>query len=562
MFLHRRTYVRYREQSVLHQTSFDELGTPLSGATFCVLDLETTGGSPEDDSITEVAALKVRRGEVVGSFQTLVNPQRPVPAFIRALTGISNEDLVDAEPIDAVLPSLLEFVKGTVLVAHNARFDVGFINIALTRLDYPRLTNRVLDTALLARKILAGEVPNHRLSTLAGYLRTAHQPCHRAMPDVLATVDLLHHLIERVAGFGITTLEDFCSISSTRLDGTFRKITLAADLPRGIGVYRFLGSQGQTLYVGKATDVRSRVRSYFFGDPRRRMRDLLRETQDLKIEQHATLLEAEVAEARAIALEKPPYNRRGKNERTWYVKIASERSPKVATARTPKEDGSTYLGPFPSMKTAKAVIDALRTALPIHRCTEPRSCNRCAFHEFGTCAGGDADAHRAAVDAAGAAVVGDFARVLQPLRERMWTLADKQRFEEAEEVRSQAAFLASVMQRASEIRCLQDAGDVVIACDNRFILVRNGRMVAARHAASESAALRELFCDAPDVEKSSFLSAVTEREAAVIAGWFRKQNGIARLVSVSGTWAMPVTARPTFDFRCPEKGERRLVRLR
>src|SRR5688500_16353243 len=148
---------------MLAQRSFEDLGTPLAEVTFCVLDLETTGGSPADCSITEVGAIKVQGGETLGTFQTLVNPGNPVPAFIRLLTGISDEMLVEAPAIEGVLPNLIEFVRGTVVVAHNARFDTSFVNAALTRAGYDPLSNRVVDTARLAAKILAGEVRNNRL---------------------------------------------------------------------------------------------------------------------------------------------------------------------------------------------------------------------------------------------------------------------------------------------------------------------------------------------------------------------------------------------------------------
>jgi DNA polymerase-3 subunit epsilon len=528
--------------TMLRQASFDDMGTPLSGATFCVLDLETTGGSPEDDAITEVAAVKVRCGVVEGTFDTLVNPNRRIPAFIRALTGITDESLADAAPIDAVLPSFLEFSKGTILVAHNARFDIGFLNAALTKRDYAPLTNQVLDTALLARKVLAGEVPNNKLSTLARHLRTAHQPCHRALPDVLATVDLLHHLIERVGAYGITTVDDLASISWTKLDGTFRKITLAKDLPRGVGVYRFLGARGETLYVGKATDVRSRVRSYFFGDPRRRMRNLLKETQDLKIELHDSLLEAEVAEARAIALEKPPYNRRGKRDGNWYLKVTTRPHPKVAAARTPKEDGSIYLGPLGSMKQVRLLIDVLRTAVPIHRCAEPRACDRCAFHEIGRCAGGNAEDHAQAVATVAAAIGGDHRRVLAPLEERMWRLAEQERFEEAEELRAKASTLARCLERASAINSLVEAGEIVLNLGTRRLMVRGGRLIGDLSQPGH--------VDRPSKEAGppSFLDAALAREAAVISSWMRRQDGTAHLVSVSGRWTTPVGAKPTHAF--------------
>ncbi|HWL64511.1 MAG TPA: exonuclease domain-containing protein, partial [Actinomycetota bacterium] len=377
---------------MLLQRSFDDLGVPLAEVTFCVVDLETTGGSPAQNSITEVGALKVRGGEKVGSFHTLVNPGEAVPAFIRLLTGIDDTMLIEAPPIEAVLPSLVEFLKDSVVVAHNARFDVGFINAALERNCYPPLDNRVVDTARLAAKILSGEVRNNRLETLARHLRCAHKPCHRAFADVLATTDVLHHLIERAAGYGVTTLEDLVALTATRMDGTFSKIRLADGLPRSSGIYRFVGVQGQTLYVGKATDLRSRVRSYFYGDPRRKIRDMLRQTDRIEVEEYPTMLEAEVAEARAIAKEIPPHNRAGKKKPGWYVKVVTRSeggrgASKVSTARIVKPDGSVYLGPYTS-RTARTLIEAFRIALPLHRCSEPSRCHGCAFSEMDRCAGG------------------------------------------------------------------------------------------------------------------------------------------------------------------------------
>ena len=423
------------------QRSFEDLGTPLSGVTFCVIDLETTGGSAAEDAITEVGALKVRCGETLGTFHTLVDPEREVPAFIRLLTGISHDMLVEAPRIQAVLPSLLEFVRGTVLVAHNARFDVSFLNAALARNEYPTLTNRVVDTATIARKTLAGEVPNNKLATLAGYLRCAHQPSHRAFADALATTDLLHHLIERVAGYGVTTLEDLCAMSFTRMDGTWRKISLADGIPRGIGVYRFVGAGGTTLYVGKATDLRSRVRSYFYGDPRRKIRDLLRETQDIVVEPHATTLEAEVAEARAIAEQSPPYNRAGKRKPIWYLKVTLDGSrARMSRVRTPRSDGAIYVGPLEA-RAVHALMDAARDALTIHRCSTPARCHGCVFSQMGRCSGLDPARHTEDIRRLAVALEFDPNGLLEPVLARMKTLAGAERFEEAAEVRERGALL-------------------------------------------------------------------------------------------------------------------------
>ena len=134
------------------QRSFDELGRPLRDLTFCVVDLETTGGSAQAGSmITEVGAVKVRGGEVLGEFQTLVNPHTEIPPFIAVLTGITNSMVGQAPPIESVLPSFLEFAAGSVLVAHNAPFDVGFLQWFAARQGIAWPAFEVLDTAKIAQ---------------------------------------------------------------------------------------------------------------------------------------------------------------------------------------------------------------------------------------------------------------------------------------------------------------------------------------------------------------------------------------------------------------------------
>ena len=517
---------------MLAQRSFEELGTPLAEVTFCVVDLETTGGSPGADEITEIGAVKVRMGEVVGTMDTLVKPARPIPAFIRILTGITDEIVAEAPRIDEVLPAFLEFAGGCVLVAHNARFDVGFLNAALVERDYEPLTNRVLDTALLARRILSGEVPNNRLETLARHLRCAHRPCHRAHADVLATIDVLHHLIERVAGYGVVTLEDLLAMSATKMDGSFGKIKLTEGLPKAQGIYRFLGGKGETLYVGKATDLRARVRSYFYGDPRRRIRDLLRQTQEVTFETFPTMLEAEVAEVRAITREMPPHNRAGKRRATWYVKVGKD---KISPTRVPKDDGRVYLGPLPSIKHARLLIDALRDAAAIHRCADPRKCGGCAFAELGRCSGTDRERHVEEVALVERALRGDSTPIFEQLAARMKRLARQERYEEAAELRDRAAALQRALERHAEVRALLDAGCVRLRVGEVHRAVTSGRLGEAPEA------------------PCSFVPSDVYSEARVILSWLKRHADDVELQGVSGTWAMSAR-RPSFRFEVERSG--------
>jgi len=183
----------------------------LSETTFVVLDLETSGASPKSGSaITEIGAVKVRGGEVIGTFKTFVNPGTSLPPFITELTGITDAMLIDAPRIESVLPLLFEFLgsdKSTVFVAHNAPFDLSFLKASAALHGYTWPNFRVIDTVKAARFVLTkDDVANYQLGTLALYFRTEIAPNHRALDDALATVDVLHGIIERMGTFGITTI--------------------------------------------------------------------------------------------------------------------------------------------------------------------------------------------------------------------------------------------------------------------------------------------------------------------------------------------------------------------
>lgn len=195
---------------------------PLFETTFVVVDLETTGGSPHvGAAITEIGAVKVRGGAVIGEFKSFVNPLSPIPIFITELTGIDNEMVRLAPIIDEVFPSFLEFcgsAEETVLVAHNAPFDLGFLKAASRELEYIWPKYKVVDTVRLARAVLTrDEVPDCKLGTLAIFFNTQVTPTHRALDDAQTTVEVLHGLIERLTGFGVQTFGELEKFSKKKI---------------------------------------------------------------------------------------------------------------------------------------------------------------------------------------------------------------------------------------------------------------------------------------------------------------------------------------------------------
>lgn len=200
------------------------LDQDLGKTVFVVLDLETSGSSPHTGSaITEIGAVKICGGETLGTFQTFVNPGHLLPSKITSLTGITDQMLSDAPVISNVLPLLLEFLGSeneTVFVAHNAPFDLSFLTAAAAMHGYAWPRYRVVDTVKAARYVLnKDDVINYRLATLASYFQTQVTPSHRALDDALATVDVLHGIIERMGSFGISTIDQMMSASSKRKQG-------------------------------------------------------------------------------------------------------------------------------------------------------------------------------------------------------------------------------------------------------------------------------------------------------------------------------------------------------
>ncbi|MFT4188161.1 MAG: DEDD exonuclease domain-containing protein [Aeromicrobium sp.] len=477
------------------QSALDDLGRQLHDVVFCVVDLETTGGSPAAGSkITEVGAVKVRGGEVLGEFQTLVNPDESIPAFITVLTGITDAMVAPAPRIAEVLPSFLEFARGTVLVAHNAPFDTGFLRHAARELGVPWPRFEVLDTAVLARRLLhKDEVRNAKLSTLAAYVGAETTPNHRALADARATVDVLHHLIGRLGSFGVHSLEETQDFTQAVSAKQRRKRHLADHVPSAPGVYLFRDARDEVLYVGTSRDLRSRVRSYFTkAETRTRMGEMINLAQRVEVVECATALEAQVRELRLIARHRPPYNRRSKfPERTTWIRLTDEPWPRLSiVSKTTAE--ATHLGPFRGRADAVAALDALHEVFSIRQCSQrlgrsPRS-SPCALAEIGRCLSPcdqsvGPEEYAAEAERVRAAVVGDPAVVAERLEARMRTLSDAERFEEAAAVRDRLTSLVRGVARFQRLAEVSDQPEIVAASPHpegwQMHVVRHGRLAAA-----------------------------------------------------------------------------------
>lgn len=542
------------------QRSFDELGRPLRDVTFCVVDLETTGGSAQAGSmITEIGAVKVRGGVILGEFQTLVNPHSQIPPFIAVLTGITNSMVADAPGIESALPAFLEFAQGCVLVAHNAPFDVGFLKHFAGEQGRPWPRFEVLDTAKLARRVITrDDAPNCKLSSLAALFNAGTTPNHRALSDARATVDVLHGLMERLGGLGVHTLEELQTFSSRVSSAQRKKRHLAEGLPHSPGVYLFTDDRERVLYVGTSRDLRTRVRSYFTAsETRSRMGEMVGLAAQVTGIECATTLEAQVRELRLIAEHKPRYNRRSRfPEKVHFLKLTREAWPRLSLTRKVLDDGADYLGPFSSRKAAERCLAALHETFPVRQCSDRLtlrpSRSPCVLAEMERCLSpcdGSAD------EAAYAVMVGRLQEsllrspddVVEAINERMSRLSADDRFEEASVHRDRLSTFLRAAARTQRLVALTRCPEVVAARredDGRWAVhvVRHGRLAAAgvippgadaHHFVELLKASAETVRSAPGP-----VPAATAEETEKVLRWL-ESDGV-RLVEVDGEWSCPV----------------------
>lgn len=559
------------------QRGFDELGRPLRDITFCVVDLETTGASvAQGAKITEIGAVKIRGGEVLGEFQTLVNPREEIPAFITVLTGITTSMVAEAPGIDAALPAFLEFAQGCVLVAHNAPFDVGFLQHFAREQHRPWPSFEVVDTARLARRVITrDDAPNCKLSSLAQLFGATTTPDHRALHDARATVDVLHGLFGRLGSLGVQTLEELQEFSSRVSPAQRRKRHLADHLPHAPGVYLFVDEAEHVLYVGTSRDLRTRVRSYFTtSETRTRIGEMIGIAEAVKAVECATALEARVRELRLIAEHKPRYNRRSRfPERTHFLKLTNEAWPRLSMVTRVLDDDATYLGPLGSRRVAERCLAALHETFGLRQCSGrlPRSPSgtACVLAEMGRCLSpcdGSVPAQRysAEVEAVRLALVGDPRAVVDHVTERMEGYAAQERFEEASTHRDRLASLVKAASRTQRLVALTRCPEIVAAhrqTNGRWAVhvVRYGRLAAAglipagHDAHAYVASLRagaETVRTAPGP-----VPAASAEESEALLGWL-EQDGV-RLVRVDGEWTWPTAGAARHRWITEAEGQAR-----
>lgn len=543
-----------------------DIGQPLSQTTFVVVDLETAGGKPVDAGITEIGAVKVRGGEVVGEFRTFCAPGVPIPAFISVLTGITDHHLVGAPTVESAVREFLAFANfesgdQPVLVAHNSPFDVGFLKAACDKFDIAWPKPPILDTVVLARKILRkDEVRNRKLGTLAQFFSAPVSPTHRALDDARATVSVLHGLIERVGNLGVHDLEGLQTFSGPATEKRRRKRYLADGLPELPGVYIFYDGNNRPLYVGTSTNIKKRVMSYFTAaETRRRMTSMVELAQRVDAHVCATSLEAKIRELRMINELRPTYNFRSKNpEKTTWVTLTNERFPRLSLSRqsTLPNSERTAIGPFANGVSAELAMHAIHQATELRQCkeriTSKSSISPCVLYEMKRCiapclTGANTVGYEEIVAEANLILTGNSSEVSNKLMEKIVDLVHDEKFEDAAVVRDRMHALEDGVHRSSKLREISSIPLLIAAQLNPlggwdihgFSHGRFAAGVVAPPGVDPKPYVQNLKNSMPtDIGLPTLVS-----EIELILKWLG--DGVTRLVEISEghTWLHPIHAK-------------------
>jgi DNA polymerase-3 subunit epsilon len=472
--------------------------------------------------------------------------------------------VIAAPKIGEALFSFLEFAgypEDTVLIAHNAPFDIGFLKAAALQCATPWPKFQVIDTARIARYVVTrDEAPNCKLGTLAAFFGASTNPDHRALSDARATVDVFHGILDRLGSFGVTTLEDLKTFSNRITDSQRKKRYLSEGLPSSPGVYIFRDEQRQPLYIGTTRNLKNRVRSYFTAaETRKRMHDMITLAHYLDYIETPTIIEAEVRELRLIAEKQPRFNRRSKfQEKAVWVKITEESFPRLVSVRGQRglSDDVGWCGPFNGREEATRAIEAIYEVTQIRQCSpritlnSMKSASPCALFDMkkcgAPCVGKESvDTYASHVMTTRVSLHHDATTILNSINQRMKELAEQERFEEAAELRNRLSSFIRGTARGQRIRSLTRVPNLIAALPLspqlwEFVVIRFGRLAGTAQGTSINYkdVIESLTLTADVVVDNGEILPASHHEEVEVLLRYLSQDGV-RLVDLDGEWSLP-----------------------
>jgi DNA polymerase III subunit epsilon len=534
----------------------DTLRVPLDDARFCVVDLETTGGSAGPGTIIEIGAYRMVGRRIVDSFASLVRPHGPVPRFITGLTSISNEMVAGAPPIERVLPAFREFMGDAVMVAHNAPFDRSFLDFEFRRIFGIGMRNPVLCTLRMTRRFVPS-LKRRRLDAVAEHFGLATDGRHRGLGDARMAAEILSIFLEIAAQMGITRLDRLIDdhgrgLSGRRIERHVAPEEIAA-LPRAPGVYLMHNERGDLLYIGKARSLRDRVSSYFTASVNAKTAELVSHVWKVETRTTASSLEAALLEAAMIRERKPPYNRMLKSAApAYFIKLdMMDEFPRVTLAqKISARRGVMHLGPFIGRRSLDSSVRTLSRVLGLRTCAgklaPDEDFSPCIYGQMGHCAAPcnlsiAEEAYAERVRRALGFLRGRSGPLLGELARARDQAAAALRYEEAGRMRRDLEALATLAHRASRLS--------QVVTENNLVIITGENAARTAHVVLAGRLAISRALDSPDAPREvvEFVAANFERyrarpivrgelEAmAIVARWLRERTpDEGRLIYLTG----------------------------
>lgn len=467
---------------------------PLDEAEFVVLDFETTGTSSRHARVIEVGIVRMKNGKIIDTYSSLINPGSQIPYQITLLTGISNEDVLNAPYFEDLVDEIEEFIGDGILAAHNLPFDHAFLNSEFKRAGKSLRDTTKFCTLKLARKIYP-ELPSKSLGKMVKFLKVKHVGVHRALGDATATAKILdkmlHKLEDEYHVEQVGQLLNFVNLPKQRSYKILKK-KLSDDyssLPQSPGVYFFKNGKGEIVYVGKAKSLKDRVRNYFSSNAVRKAKKIVRAASRLSYEETNTELGALITESEMIKKHKPRLNSQLKKYgQSYFLKIhMNKQAPKISITSKFDFDGNDYFGPISNRFSASSLLEIINKSFMLRECTEKEFSKgkKCYLADIERCTAPCLEkkkqsAYFSEIDKVYDFLAGKNDSALDRLISKMKKASEAERFEEAAGFRDTINLLLSLIKKVAIMSEPINTADAFIEVTENgkkdYVLLREGQL--------------------------------------------------------------------------------------
>lgn len=470
------------------------LTSKLEDITFAVLDVETTGLSPVECSIIEIGIHKVKNFRIIDSYSQLINPGCSIPFYITSLTGITNRDVEDAPLFEDIKDKILDFIDGCVIVGHNLQFDMGFIKAELGRCEIENFKPLQLCTLRLAKRIYP-ELKSKSLGNVAYHLSLKNPEAHRASGDAKVTAQILIKMMQKLKFEGISELNELLNYQFNPNSKFSRKVENPGimqsiqSLPKAPGIYYFLNSKKEIIYIGKAKSLKDRLKSYFASTAPAKTKRILKQAKELKMEQTNSELTALLLEAELIKTVDPKLNVQLKKYNSkYFLRIRKDIPfPKPEITNHLDFDGNDYFGVFLNKRAAARLLELIEKAFLLRECNDKELAkNRmCILAEIdrclAPCVNSNFTEYNNEISKIYEFIFGKNQFVLNRLLEKMKRYSDELKFEKSAEIKELIQLVLGQIHKSALISEPLNKAEVLIEIsepylNKDFILLLEGKI--------------------------------------------------------------------------------------